>query len=230
MWDDKFGSSGPTQKCYHSHKPLPVGEDKVIYGGNCGTPAVEDADIYVGLDRGSFTPSLKALPWNEGESFLYPITDGTPPKDPAEFMKLIVWLSNQLDAGKKIHVGCIGGHGRTGLVLAALAACRAKAGKLVIPDDDPIMYVRLNYCEKVVETQTQVDFLVEHWGCKPVKPRHHYQTHNPNSYKNTGSKGGSQKSFFSSEKSSSNGKNNIDSGTPQRNQNTIWTSNVRALA
>jgi hypothetical protein len=51
------------------------------------------------------------------------------------------------------------------MLLAALVAHR----KL---DQDPIAYVRKHYCEKAVESQQQVDYLVKEWGCVAAKPRH----------------------------------------------------------
>ena len=76
---------------------------------------------------------------------------------------MVKWLAKQVEAGKKVHVGCIGGHGRTGLVLAALA-------RVMIDEKDAIAYVRKNYCHKVVETTAQVNFLAKHWGIAKADP------------------------------------------------------------
>ena len=70
------------------------------------------------------------------------------PKDAVEFKKMVVWLKEQGQAGKKIHIGCIGGHGRTGTLLAALV-------KEVTGNVDAIAYVRKNYCAKAVESNSQ---------------------------------------------------------------------------
>jgi hypothetical protein len=143
------------KRCYESHPPLPIGQ-YLIYGGSCLSPIVTDADIYVGFDHG-MRENAKQFPWNEGESFLFPIQDMGVPKNLAEFKKMIHWISLQLIAGKKVHMGCIGGHGRTGLVMAALV-------KHMTGEVDAIKYVRDNYCQKVVESQQQVDWLNEHFG------------------------------------------------------------------
>lgn len=146
-------------RCYESHPPLKLGGHQ-IYGGSCSHPIIHDADVYVGFDS-SMKSSPLALPWNEGESFLFRITDALAPSNPTEFAALIDWLAVQLIANKKIHLGCIGGHGRTGTVLAALT-------KVMLGEVDAITYVRDNYCKKAVESEAQVDFLVKHFGIKKV--------------------------------------------------------------
>ena len=83
------------------------------------------------------------------------------PKDPAGFDKLVAWTKSQIEAGRKVHCGCIGGHGRTGMFLAALVS---KFG-----EKDAISYVRTNYCKKAVESSTQVKFLADRFGITPVK-------------------------------------------------------------
>lgn len=147
-------------RCFESHKPLPIGE-YLIYGGSCSIPMVANADIYVGFD-GSMKLTSKQYPWNEGEEILYRIPDMGVPPDPEDFKRFIDWLAVQLTALKLVHIGCIGGHGRTGTVLAALV-------KHMTGEVDAITYVRNNYCVKAVESATQVKFLNKYFGIKEVK-------------------------------------------------------------
>lgn len=168
FFDDYSPKTYGTGRCYETHPAMPIGEFK-IYGGSCAYPVVKDADIYVGFDH-SLYKTDKAYPWVEGESFLYPIMDMHAPADPASFMKLIEWLAVQLAANKKIHLGCIGGHGRTGTVLAALV-------KHMTGNVNAIEYVRKNYCEKAVESASQIKFLNQHFGiasAEPTKGHHAY--------------------------------------------------------
>jgi len=155
--------AGGGERCFHKHPPLPIeGHDKVlVYGGNCSNPVVTDADIYVGLDYGMATHRQR-FPWVEGDAIHYKIEDRYPPDDAKEFLELIEYLADQANGGAKIHIGCIGGHGRTGIVLAAMVA-------LMTDEDDPISYVRKHYCKKAVETPAQVKFLVKHFGCVTVE-------------------------------------------------------------
>ena len=150
--------------CYESHPALPLGNGLVIYGGSCLHPIVADADVYVGLDSG-MRVSDRALPWADKPTieFLYRITDMSIPSDPVAFVKLIDWLAEQVMLGKKVHVGCIGGHGRTGMVFAALV-------KVMLGEDDAIAYVRKNYCKKGVETTEQIKFLMDLFGIKTATP------------------------------------------------------------
>jgi hypothetical protein len=135
---------------------------------------VNNADIYVGFDM-SMTHTSKKWPWEEGESVLYPIPDMGVPRDPEEFKKLIHWLSVQLVADKLIHIGCIGGHGRTGTVMAALVTH-------MTGEKDSITYVRNNYCQKAVESSTQVAFLMEHFGVAKAPGFKEHARVTPNSW------------------------------------------------
>lgn len=160
---DALGLTGKFVRCYESHPPLPLKDGLIIYGGSCSTPIIHDADVYVGFDF-SMKKSSMSYPWVPGESFLFPIQDMGVPHDLAQFKKLVEWLEVQLIAKKKVHVGCIGGHGRTGLVLSVLVH-----NMLDMPDST--LYVREKYCEKAVESVAQVDWLFQHFGIKKVAPR-----------------------------------------------------------
>lgn len=148
-------------RCYESHPGLDIGGN-LVYGGSCGHPAVDDADIYVGLDS-SRRVTYEGQPWNAHiveATFLIP--DMGVPSNVPQFKKMIEWLAVQIVSGKKVHIGCIGGHGRTGTVLAALV-------KEITGEKDAITYVRKNYCEKAVESEDQINFLHEHYGITKVK-------------------------------------------------------------
>ncbi len=148
--------------CYHTHPAFEIAEGLFIYGGNCGNPIIDDADVYVALDGNQGAGFRKQLPWYKEEAFLFRITDMNPPSNIDEFQSLIKWLAERLKAGKKIHVGCIGGHGRTGLVFAALR-------KYLTDDVDATEFVRKNYCHKAVESESQIAWLSKHFGIKKVK-------------------------------------------------------------
>lgn len=139
------------KSCYEGHKPLSLGKGRLIYGGSCINPVVTDADVYVGLDRG-MKQTFRGYPWEAGEEIRFIIEDCSIPSNPTQFTKLIDHLALRIDEGKKVHVGCIGGHGRTGMVLAALA-------KILLSEADAVNYVRQNYCKKAVETASQINFL-----------------------------------------------------------------------
>jgi hypothetical protein len=162
------------ERCFHNHKPLKItvaDKDYFIYGGSCSDPVVKDADIYVGFER-FMKDSTQSYPWSSGASFTFPIVDGNVPTSVDDTKMLLKYLADNLAAGKKIHIGCIGGHGRTGTILAALVT-------YMTGNKDSIEYVRKNYCEKAVETTTQIQWLNKHWGIEKATPSkgHYTSTH-----------------------------------------------------
>lgn len=155
-------AGGTFKRCYLSHPPLPLTEGLFVHGGSCGSPSVKDADIYIGFDH-VMSKTNRRFPWETGEEVHLIIQDMSVPASPEQFKNLVVWAAKRIRKGKKVHAGCIGGHGRTGLFLAALV-------KHMMGIDDAITYVRENYCKKVVESQAQITFLEKHWGIAPVQP------------------------------------------------------------
>jgi hypothetical protein len=155
--------------CFKTHKPLPIqheGVDYHIYGTSATRDFPPDTcHIFIGLDQG-MKRTWRRFPWHVGyHEFMLPIQDmGVPPSKDI-FDALLGWLKTELLENKTIYLGCIGGHGRTGFVLAAFV-------NLMMPEiQNPIKYVRDNYCHKAVESQVQIDYLVKHHGAeKDAKP------------------------------------------------------------
>ncbi len=150
--------------CYTTHEPIEIGKGFLL-GAACGSPR-EGYDIYIGLDWGMEFNHQK-FPWelNGKDDVIevqYRITDGCAPKSPKQFKKMITWICSQLQDGKRVHVGCIGGHGRTGLVVAAIV-------REALGIKDAIKWTRKHHCKKAVETQSQVNFLHKHFGIKKAK-------------------------------------------------------------
>jgi len=138
------------------HAAIVLG-DGVLAG--CASRDAGPADVHVCLDR-----FLKDDFPDGGEQVVYHITNFRAPRSPSTFVALVDALVLALDGGKTVQVFCMGGHGRTGLVLAAVLS---RFGY-----DDPIKFLRGSYCEKAVETQEQVDFLVANYGVPPAEPRY----------------------------------------------------------
>ena len=136
----------------------------VLLGGNCASPVVKDFDIYVAVGEGRRNPR-RAFPWEPQSSVIdidFHINDGGVPSDAKNFIHMIDWLIAKLLEGKKIHIGCIGGHGRTGIVVSAIV-CKS------MQIEDAITWTRNNYCPKAVETLEQVDFLNKYFEITKVK-------------------------------------------------------------
>lgn len=161
-------STGGYKKCSDKHKPVAInvkGTTYYVHGGSCTNPggsnSLKGVDVFVGLDMG-MKATRRRYPWCAGVEFLFRIPDMGVPSNLEEFKNLLVYLSGVILDGKRVFIGCIGGHGRTGLVLAALMTH-------MTGDKDSISYLRKVYCEKAVESKAQVDWLHTHYGITKVE-------------------------------------------------------------
>lgn len=159
----------------HHHPVLPINlnythsldstKDKAfIYGGSCLAPtqeALDNATYFVALDEQGLADRLEDVPLN----LFFPIGDRQAPKDAVEFNQMIDELCNLLQRNITLHIGCIGSHGRTGLVMAAIVQKMSKP-LLDRLNLSAIDYVRNLYCIEAVETDEQELFLIEHCGVK----------------------------------------------------------------
>lgn len=154
--------------CYASHKPMDLvvgGGVYRVYGGSCIHPAYTEANVYVGLDVGMSAIPFRGNWAKHPEQIYYPIQDMSVPDNVATFKALVFGLLIRIQEGKAVHIGCIGGHGRTGLVLAALV-------KIATGNKDAIDYVRKNYCKHAVETYEQVMWLCKHFDLNEPESTH----------------------------------------------------------
>jgi len=77
------------------------------------------------------------------------------PRAPDDAARAIRAAFGRACAGEQVEVGCLGGLGRTGTVLACMATL---AG---VPAEDAVAWVRAHYDEKAVETSDQEAWV--HW-------------------------------------------------------------------
>ena len=75
------------------------------------------------------------------------------PRDPAAAAATIRDVYARAEAGERVEVGCAGGLGRTGTVLACMAVL---AG---VPAEDAVGWVRRNYDVRAVETPEQEEWV-----------------------------------------------------------------------
>jgi hypothetical protein len=171
---DSFSGTSMATRCYEHHPALKLGKG-TLYGGAARTPKVKDADIYVVLQSGDMN-GWQSDPWEKQvrTEVYYGIRDMNAPENVPRFKKLVTWVCTQLQQGKKVHVGCIGGHGRTGTVISAIVA-------EMTGEKDAIQYVRKHYCKKAVESKAQVAFLMKHYGVSEVEPAKTYKPAEPRS-------------------------------------------------
>ena len=75
----------------------------------------------------------------------------------------------QFDGDVLIH--CMGGHGRTGTLLTILGSI----GEVIDKAHDPVLWLRKTYCDKIVESYKQIDYLTKNMQIKTnAKPRYEF--------------------------------------------------------
>jgi hypothetical protein len=84
---------------------------------------------------------------------VFPWPDYGVPRDTKVLLRCLKWLLKQIQDGRTVEVGCMGGHGRTGSVLAALLV-----GQGLTPEA-AIRRVWRRYCQEAIESQQQIAFL-----------------------------------------------------------------------
>lgn len=137
--------------------PCHVGPVEVIRNLFCGSSdeALDMASERIRVDTLIPLNDLDAAIWNlgfRGEILYCPIEDyRTLPDDVLN--DLVSKILDRLSHGKKIGLFCMGGHGRTGYVASIVL------GKLGY--DDPIGFLRSNYCSKAVESNEQIRHIAE---------------------------------------------------------------------
>lgn len=80
------------------------------------------------------------------------------PDDAAHVAAALRSLLERARARERVEIGCLGGHGRTGTALAALAILTGH------PHGEAVAWVRANYCVDAVETPEQEAFVAELFG------------------------------------------------------------------
>ena len=145
--------------CFEFHKPIIFdnGMFKGELAGGKGSSPKKGYNIYVTLE------SKYSHQWNGRVTDVhYPITNMKAPTNFDDFDSFIDLLVEKIKVGNSVHVGCIGGHGRTGLVLAVLWF--KLTGDKAAPK-----YIREHYCQNAIESKVQMDFLKDNYGMTGVK-------------------------------------------------------------
>lgn len=150
---NKKSTTGLPAKTYKPYKPLPpchkvteIFHKFYIGAKNQVKTMVQDigVDVLVPLD------SLQGDIWDwgfTGKICYYPILDFEDlPED--ILARIVAEILENLEQGKLVGLFCLGGHGRTGYIAACVL------GLLGI--EDPIEYIRTNYCSKAIESNSQI--------------------------------------------------------------------------
>lgn len=84
---------------------------------------------------------------------LFPWEDWGVPANHQLFRRALRWLLKEASRGKKIEIGCMGGHGRTGTALACLLMVQG------LGHSRAVSKVWSRYCEEAIESRNQLDFI-----------------------------------------------------------------------
>jgi hypothetical protein len=104
-----------------------------------------DTDLFATCEIQSVIPSMY-IKWPD--MGVIPIKD---------YSEVIVWcMTRVMEIDAKLEIGCYGGHGRTGTVLAGLLVYNGMDGH------DAIKEVRTRYCDRAIESKSQEDLIVEY--------------------------------------------------------------------
>lgn len=82
-------------------------------------------NVFVNLaneDEKKVTPYVTS----KAEVISHPVPDRSVPKDKLKFCALVIEVCQMLSSGKKVYIHCKGGHGRSGVLVAAVLAYRNK--------------------------------------------------------------------------------------------------------
>lgn len=148
-WDPAWsGEETSVTRCTHTAHPVEFPDGTVVYASSVVYRKEDDPAPQFGLYLDDvWSPSCL--------SYVLAWPDMNIPKFKDVACHAIVDTFNKARLGMFVEVGCIGGHGRTGTVLACMASL---AG---VPWDECVAWVKENYCPKAVETAEQewfVDF------------------------------------------------------------------------
>lgn len=158
------GSRGLMPRCRHWREPVDLLEGVVVFAsawfdrpmhGRGVDMSWPDVGFY--LDGSWSSAQLVCSPGfrppfagrRKHEFVIYPWPDLGVPSDADRFARALRWLLEQATEGRRVEVGCAGGHGRTGTTLAGLLVLQGLSARRALGR------IRGRYCEMAVESWEQ---------------------------------------------------------------------------
>jgi protein-tyrosine phosphatase len=147
----------PIPQCLHAGTPYHIfNSDLTIYASSTSSfknPFAPDAGFYLAdswFQRGDLVANFNTGAFGQGEiPFMYLEWPDHGDVLLSTLARSLIQVRKWLEGGLKVEVGCIGGHGRTGTVLAALSVIYGATAS------EAIKHVRQHYCTKAVEGKKQ---------------------------------------------------------------------------
>jgi protein-tyrosine phosphatase len=155
MLEDKWKRSATPKKrgCHHAMEPVLIPdpnsrETVTIY---CSAGRYRD-DIRSDIpDFGLYADSIWSPPRGRNEFVDWP-DFGIPRNSETARLQIIDAFIRACE-GERVEIGCIGGHGRTGTLLACMVVLAGHKPQ------DAVRWVRRNYCSHAVETSEQGEWV-----------------------------------------------------------------------
>ncbi len=130
----------------HKHcDPVVLPDGTTVWGATLPTHGYGRDEV---PDFGLYLDPLWQPPWPHAH--LHWVDFGVPDDVPALHAALADILQ-RAKAGERVEVGCHGGHGRAGTALACLAVLAGLT-------EDPVDWIRTQYCPRAIETDEQAAF------------------------------------------------------------------------
>lgn len=160
--------------CSHIRAPVVVAPDATVYAYSwrgSSSADLQGLDYFIALD--SIWLGTGEILVSPGTSFRFKLERNSPrfiylstpdfstPTNLQAMVELVEWVLHEARMGKQIGLGCMGGHGRTGALLAALTLASGMLGT----GKDAVSYIRKVYCDEAVESWSQtvmLDSLAKH--------------------------------------------------------------------
>lgn len=155
--------------CSHVHQPLkfPDGKRRIYLSAYMDVKRPMPGAMHLFFDQvwagrevlitGNVVPPeiQREISTSRNPTIIWPWPDHSTPLNKKQFFRVIKILHKLARSGKRIEIGCVGGHGRTGtaaalfLILEGLTATKA------------IRYIHSQYCPSAIESVSQMELIYE---------------------------------------------------------------------
>ena len=185
-YDDYYNYSGYNfyqsyRNCNHFHDPIKVGKYTMYASASTDAPTglwtpAQRPDLFIGLSS-TWESLLTTINTNVPEFTMPPtvpyaiLSWADQDACPDNILQFVVpKLINRIQNGQAIEVGCMGGHGRTGTLLAILLGKIEKLKPL-----KAITELRKRYCDSAVESMRQIEQVYVALGSTVKEANKHFE-------------------------------------------------------
>lgn len=165
-WEDKyhFGGSTSWSTCKHDRVKFELFDGLHIrLSAYSDVQYVDSEDVDVGvyltdqwLAQTAVSPGL-SVPWAQGQLMTKGIYMDWPDmgghKSLEHVVEVVDYMLEEIEKGVQFEIGCWGGHGRTGTLLACVLVRQG------LPPPYAVRMVRESYCAKAIESSEQMEFI-----------------------------------------------------------------------